>query len=88
MDTLIEEVPEQLKHNFDLFKLDPTEFKVLQELKSRKRSFINPDDPILSPKGKFKRKLPDVYSTNQVMDVMSAFGRQANKNKMSVEEVK
>jgi hypothetical protein len=68
--------------------LDPDEFKVLQELKSRKRSFINPDDPILSPKGKFKRNLPDVYSTNKVVDVMTAFGRQANKNKMSVEEIK
>ena len=62
MELLIRDAPQEVKKNYNIFKLDPIEKKISNELRTRKRSFINPEDPFYDRKG-FNQLNEKVYST-------------------------
>ena len=70
MDHLVKEAPTKFKLNYNLFKLDPTELEITEELRNRKRNFFNPEDPFFRRKI-FNKRHSSVYNTDKVLGIIS-----------------
>jgi len=50
MNQLVRDAEPRYRGNYKLFGLNPLEKKIVHEIKSKKRNFLNPDDPFYSKK--------------------------------------
>lgn len=48
MEALIKEAQPKFKNNYQLFKLDPIEKDIMKQMKTKKRNFLNPNDPFFT----------------------------------------
>jgi hypothetical protein len=63
MESLIKEANPKYKNNYKLFKLDPIETEIMKEMKTKKRNFLNPNDPYFT-----KYREPYKLQHNQLLD--------------------
>lgn len=72
MDGLVREAAPRLKVNYNLFGLDPQEKEIMKTIQSRKRNFLNPDDPFFTRcRGAFRPQVEGVFHTDKVLSVIS-----------------
>jgi len=45
MNKLVRDAAPRYRNNYKLFELDPREKKIIYDIKNKRRSFLNPDDP-------------------------------------------
>lgn len=72
MDGLVREAAPRLKVNYNLFGLDPLEKEIMKTIQSRKRNFLNPEDPFFTRcRGAFRPQVDGVFHTEKVLSVIS-----------------
>ena len=72
MESLVKEAAPRLKVNYNLFGLDPQEKEIMKTIQSRKRNFLNPEDPFFTRcRGAFKHQVDSVFHTDKVLGFIS-----------------
>ena len=81
MQNLKNEAAPKLKTNYDLFKLDPKEKRIVSILNNQKRNLVNPCDPyFLKYADPFDNQYNGLITTDKVLKIISPRDHTAVKN--------